>query len=468
MPSCFANRANADTRILLPVFTTDYKTWLKEQPAEWQAWLAATGFKGEAGEVGFLPAIDGPPINGKEKRPAQVVIAVEAPWTVWSLAGLPASLPEGRFRLEADLTPDEATRLALGWALGCYRFARYRKNDRPAVELVWPAKADRKRVESMAVAISEVRDLVNMPAGDLGPEQLAEAALDLAKSFKAKAKVTVGEALLKNNYPAIHTVGRAAEQAPRLIDFSWGNKSDPKITLVGKGVCFDTGGLDLKPSGGMLMMKKDMGGAAQALGLARMIMAAGLKLRLRVLIPAVENAVSGNAFHPMDIIRMRNGLSVEVGNTDAEGRLILADALAEADSEKPALLIDFATLTGAARVALGPDLPAFYCNDEETAGGLLAAADQETDPFWRLPLYQPYKRMLKNKIADLSSTGSGGFAGSITAALFLQHFVSETTPWVHFDVYAWNPSDRPGRPEGGEAQAIRAVFAYLAGKYGKG
>ncbi|WP_430437517.1 leucyl aminopeptidase family protein [Oceanibaculum nanhaiense] len=468
MPSCFANRANADTRILLPVFTTDYKTWLKEQPAEWQAWLAATGFKGEAGEVGFLPAIDGPPINGKEKRPAQVVIAVEAPWTVWSLAGLPASLPEGRFRLEADLTPDEATRLALGWALGCYRFARYRKNDRPAVELVWPAKADRKRVESMAVAISEVRDLVNMPAGDLGPEQLAEAALDLAKSFKAKAKVTVGEALLKNNYPAIHTVGRAAEQAPRLIDFSWGNKSDPKITLVGKGVCFDTGGLDLKPSGGMLMMKKDMGGAAQALGLARMIMAAGLKLRLRVLIPAVENAVSGNAFHPMDIIRMRNGLSVEVGNTDAEGRLILADALAEADSEKPALLIDFATLTGAARVALGPDLPAFYCNDEETAGGLLAAADQETDPFWRLPLYQPYKRMLKNKIADLSSTGSGGFAGSITAALFLQHFVSETTPWVHFDVYAWNPSDRPGRPEGGEAQTIRAVFAYLAGKYGKG
>ncbi len=468
MPSCFANRANADTRILLPVFTTDYKTWLKEQPAEWQAWLAATGFKGEAGEVGFLPAIDGPPINGKEKRPAQVVIAIEAPWNVWSLAGLPASLPEGRFRLEADLTPDEATRLALGWALGCYRFARYRKNDRPAVELVWPAKADRKRVESMAAAIAEVRDLVNMPAGDLGPEQLAEAALDLAKSFKAKAKVTVGEALLKHNYPAIHTVGRAAEQAPRRIDFSWGNKSDPKVTLVGKGVCFDTGGLDLKPSGGMLMMKKDMGGAAQALGLARMIMAAGLKLRLRVLIPAVENAVSGNAFHPMDIIRMRNGLSVEVGNTDAEGRLILADALAEADSEKPELLIDFATLTGAARVALGPDLPAFYCNDEATASGLLAVAEEEADPFWRLPLYQPYKRMLKNKIADLSSTGSGGFAGSITAALFLQHFVSETTPWVHFDVYAWNPSDRPGRPEGGEAQAIRAVFAYLAGKYGKG
>ncbi len=468
MPSCFANRANADTRILLPVFTTDYKTWLKEQPAEWQAWLAATGFKGEAGEVGFLPAIDGPPINGKEKRPAQVVIAIEAPWNVWSLAGLPASLPEGRFRLEADLTPDEATRLALGWALGCYRFARYRKNDRPAVELVWPAKADRKRVESMAAAIAEVRDLVNMPAGDLGPEQLAEAALDLAKSFKAKAKVTVGVALLEPASPAIYTVGRAAEQAPRLIDFSWGNKSDPKVTLVGKGVCFDTGGLDLKPSGGMLMMKKDMGGAAQALGLARMIMAAGLKLRLRVLIPAVENAVSGNAFHPMDIIRMRNGLSVEVGNTDAEGRLILADALAEADSEKPELLIDFATLTGAARVALGPDLPAFYCNDEATASGLLAVAEEEADPFWRLPLYQPYKRMLKNKIADLSSTGSGGFAGSITAALFLQHFVSETTPWVHFDVYAWNPSDRPGRPEGGEAQAIRAVFAYLAGKYGKG
>lgn len=466
MPSCFANRANADTRILLPVFTSDYKGWLKKQPAGWQGWLAATGFKGEAGEVGFLPPIDGPAINGQEAGPAQVVTAIEAPWSVWSLAGLPASLPAGRYRLEADLAPDEATRLALGWALGCYRFARYRKNERPTPVLVWPAGADRKRVENMAAAISEVRDLVNMPAGDLGPEQLAEAALALAGSFKAKAKVTVGEALLKNNYPAIHAVGRAAAQAPRLIDFSWGSKADPKITLVGKGVCFDTGGLDLKPSSGMLMMKKDMGGAAQALGLARMIMAAGLKVRLRVLIPAVENAVSGNAFHPMDIIRMRNGLSVEVGNTDAEGRLILADALAEADSDKPELLIDFATLTGAARVALGPDLPAFYCNDEAVAGSLLAAAEEEGDPFWRMPLYQPYKRMLKNKIADLSSTGSGGFAGSITAALFLQHFVSETTPWVHFDVYAWNPSDRPGRPEGGEAQTIRAVFAYLAGKYG--
>ncbi|RKQ68747.1 leucyl aminopeptidase family protein [Oceanibaculum indicum] len=466
MPSCFANRANADTRILLPVFTKDYKAWLKKQPAGWQDWLAATGFKGEAGEVGFLPPIDGHAINGQEGRAAQVVIAIEAPRTVWSLAGLPSSLPAGRYRLEADLAPDEATRLALGWALGCYRFARYRKNDRAVPELVWPAGADRKRVESAAAAISEVRDLVNTPAGDLGPEQLAEAALALAGSFKAKAKVTVGEALLKHNYPAIHTVGRAAAQEPRLIDFSWGAKGDPKITLVGKGVCFDTGGLDLKPSSGMLMMKKDMGGAAQALGLARMIMAAGLKVRLRVLIPAVENAVSGNAFHPMDIIRMRNGLSVEVGNTDAEGRLILADALAEADSEKPELLIDFATLTGAARVALGPDLPAFYCNDEATAKGLLEASEEEADPFWRLPLYQPYKRMLKNKIADLSSTGSGGFAGSITAALFLQHFVSDTTPWVHFDVYAWNPSDRPGRPEGGEAQTIRAVFAYLAGRYG--
>ncbi|KZD08266.1 leucyl aminopeptidase family protein [Oceanibaculum pacificum] len=457
--SAFANRANAGTVTLIPVRQRDLTQWLAEQPAGRRAWVAATGFKGEAGEICFLPT------DGKDDAAPQVLIGVEADWGVWSVAGLPDRLPAGRYRLEAAFTPSEANRVALGWALGCYRFTRYRKDERVRPTLVWPAGADKAEVESMAAAIAMVRDLINTPAGDLGPAELADAAAGLAKAAKSKAKVIVGDDLLKQNYPGIHTVGRAAAQAPRLIDFTWGDKKHPKVTLVGKGVCFDTGGLDLKPSGGMLLMKKDMGGAAQTLGLARMIMEAGLKVRLRVLIPAVENAVSGNAFHPMDIIRMRNGLTVEVGNTDAEGRLILADALVEADSEKPELLLDFATLTGAARVALGPDLPALFSNDDRLAADILAAGEAEGDPCWRLPLYQPYKRMLKAKIADTSSTGSGGFAGSVTAALFLQNFVSDTTRWAHFDVYSWNPSDRPGRPEGGEAQAIRAVFAYLKGQY---
>lgn len=460
--SPFANRPNADTVTLLPILQRDLKKWVAGQPAGRQAWVKATGFKAEAGEICYLPT------DGKAGGVAQALIGIEGgwgDWGVWSLAGLPERLPAGRYQLAGELPAEIASRVALGWALGCYRFERYRKSERALPVLVWPAGADKVAVESMAGAITLVRDLINTPAGDLGPAELAEAAVALAKSAKSKAKVIVGDELLKQNYPGIHTVGRAAAQAPRLIDFSWGDKKHPKVTVVGKGVCFDTGGLDLKPSSGMLLMKKDMGGAAQTLGLARMIMEAGLKIRLRVLIPAVENAVSGNAFHPMDIIRMRNGLTVEVGNTDAEGRLILADALTEADSEKPDLLIDFATLTGAARVALGPDLPALFSNDDTLAGDILKAGEAEGDPCWRLPLYQPYKRMLKAKIADTSSTGSGGFAGSVTAALFLQNFVSDTTPWVHFDVYSWNPGDRPGRPEGGEAQAIRAVFAYLKGKY---
>ena len=425
-----------------------------------RAWAAANGFSGEAGRLLVLPAGDGSVAGAlfgvADGRDGFSPLAAGA---------LARQLPEGSWRFAG--TPAEPELAALGLLLGSYAFSRYRKADGRAIAFAAPEGVDAEAVSRRAEAVFLVRDLINTPANDMGPERLEAAARALAAAHGAEVSVTAGDDLLAQNLPMIHAVGRAAAEAPRLIDLRWGRSTAPKVTLVGKGVCFDTGGLDIKPASGMLLMKKDMGGAANVLGLAALVMGGRLDVRLRVLIPAVENAVSGNAFHPMDIIRMRNGLSVEVGNTDAEGRLILADALAEADSEKPELLIDFATLTGAARVALGPDLPAFYCNDETTAKGLLEASEEEADPFWRLPLYQPYKRMLKNKIADLSSTGSGGFAGSITAALFLQHFVSETTPWVHFDVYAWNPSDRPGRPEGGEAQTIRAVFAYLAGRYGK-
>ncbi len=311
-----------------------------------------------------------------------------------------------------------------------------------------------------AEAIGLVRDLVNTPAADMGPAQLAEAARDLAKRHRGKCTVLVGDTLLKRNYPAVHAVGRAAAEEPRLIDLRWGSKG-PKVTLVGKGVCFDSGGLDLKPAAGMKLMKKDMGCAAHVLGLASLIMAEKLPLQLRVLVPAVENAVSGNAFRPLDVLQTRKGLTVEVGNTDAEGRLVLCDALAEADSEKPDLLIDFATLTGAARVALGPDLPAMFCNDDKLAGLILRHGAVEGDPVWRLPLHKGYRPGLESKVADLNNISNSPYGGAITAALFLENFVSPGTRWAHFDIMAWNVATRPGRPEGGEAMGLRAVYAAI-------
>jgi leucyl aminopeptidase len=300
----------------------------------------------------------------------------------------------------------------------------------------------------------------------MGPAELAQAAQDLAAEFDAAVEVIVGQDLLDRDYPAIHAVGRASPRAPRLIDLRWGNPEHPKVTIVGKGVCFDTGGLDLKPSSAMLIMKKDMGGAAHALALGRMIMMAGLPVRLRVLVPAVENVVSGDSFKPQDVLKTRKGLTVEVGNTDAEGRLILCDALAEADSEKPELLIDFATLTGAARVALGPDLPALMCNDDALANDLTEAGSAVDDPMWRLPLWAPYRKGLDSKVADINNVTTNGFAGAITAGLFLQEFVSKGTPWAHLDTYAWNGSARPGRPEGGEALGLRAAYAVIAKRFG--
>ncbi|MBP2306094.1 leucyl aminopeptidase family protein [Azospirillum melinis] len=448
-----------DTVALTPVTKAGLADWLAAQSPAIASWVKAVGFTGEAGSTVFLPGPDG--------AVARVLAGVSAVDDLWAFAGLPASLPAGSYRIDAALDARAATRAALGWALGSYRFSRYRKPpEKGFATLVWPAEADRGEVERAATATWLVRDLVNTPACDMGPAELAQAAQDLAAEFDAAVEVIVGQDLLDRDYPAIHAVGRASPRAPRLVDLRWGNPEHPKVTIVGKGVCFDTGGLDLKPSSAMLIMKKDMGGAAHALALGRMIMMAGLPVRLRVLVPAVENVVAGDSFKPQDVLRTRKGLTIEVGNTDAEGRLILCDALAEADSEKPELLIDFATLTGAARVALGPDLPALMSNNDALANDLTEAGTAEDDPMWRLPLWAPYRKGLDSKVADINNVTTNGFAGAITAGLFLQEFVSKETPWAHLDTYAWNGSARPGRPEGGEALGLRAAYAVIVKRFG--
>jgi leucyl aminopeptidase len=435
---------------------------LAEAPERERNWLTATGFSADQGKLALVP--------GEHGRLARVLVGLgestEPGAGIWGLAGLPDVLPEGSYRIESVADGADPTHLAVGWALATYAFTRYRAKKSSATALLWPEGADRGRVERLARAVFLARDLANTPAGDLGPAELAAEAVRVAKAAGAEHRVIVGEELLAENYPTIHAVGRAAAQAPRLVDIVWGEPSAPKVTLVGKGVCFDTGGLDLKTASGMRLMKKDMAGAAIVLGLAQAIMEAGLPVRLRVLLPLVENAVSSNAVHPMDIVRTRKGLTVEIGNTDAEGRLILCDALAEAVTEKPALLVDMATLTGAARVALGPELAALFCNDDELAEALLAAARAEDDPMWRMPLWRPYRKMIDSKIADLNNVAESPHAGAIIAALYLQEFVEPDIPWAHFDVMAWNTQSRPGRPEGAEATALRALYAHIADRFG--
>jgi len=377
---------------------------------------------------------------------------------------LASTLPAGDFSLASGFPDDGLATLA--FALGAYRYTRYRERDRGA-RLVLPPGADSARIIRVADGVYLTRDLINTPANAMGPAELSLAVEDLAARHGAAVTVTQGDALA-DGFPLIHAVGAAAtpSRAPRLIDMAWGDPAAPKVTLVGKGVCFDTGGLDIKPSSGMLIMKKDMGGAANVLGLAQMIMDAGLSVRLRVLIPAVENAISGAAFRPGDIFRSRKGLTVEIGNTDAEGRLVLADALSLGAEEEPALLVDMATLTGAARVALGPEVVPVYTRDDALAAEVARHAALAADPVWRMPLWQPYLSMLDSRIADINNAGSTPFAGSITAALFLSRFVPDSQPWLHADIYAWNPSEKPGRPEGGEAQAIRGLYALLEERYG--
>ncbi|MGE0714560.1 MAG: M17 family metallopeptidase [Alphaproteobacteria bacterium] len=443
---------------LVPVSDADFAGWLEARPEATRRWVAANAFKGEAGRHLAFPAADG--------AVAEVVVVYDPAQPLWGLAGLPGALPEGDYRLAEPVAGVLATELAAGWAIGAYAFTRYRARKRAPARLVWPAAADRGEATRVADAIHLVRDLVNTPAEDLGPAELAGAAEALGSKHGATVKVISGAELLAQNYPTVHAVGRGSSRPPCVADLVWGDPDAPKVTLVGKGVCFDSGGYDLKPASGMKLMKKDMGGGANVLGLASLIMAAKRKVRLRVLLPTVENLVSGNAFKPLDVIRTRKGITVEIGNTDAEGRLILCDPLAEADGEKPAVLIDMATLTGAARVALGPELPAMFCNDDALAADILAASAAVGDPMWRLPLWKPYRKWLDSKVADINNVSESGFAGSITAALYLQEFVSATTPWVHFDLFAWNNAVRPGRPEGGEAQAIRALDRMIATRFG--
>ncbi|MCF4165809.1 leucyl aminopeptidase family protein [Zavarzinia compransoris] len=384
----------------------------------------------------------------------------------FAFGALSAALPAATYEIASPLGPMEATAATLGWVMGRYGFRRYRDDSPPDDPLLVPPEgADLDAVRRTAEAMFLVRDLVNTPASDLGPEELAAAAMRLAVAHDARIAITVGDDLLDAGYPMIHAVGRASERAPRLIDMTWGESDLPRVTLVGKGVCFDTGGLNIKTGSYMNLMKKDMGGAAHVLGLAHMIMDADLPVRLRVLIPAVENSVSGNAMRPGDVLTSRKGLTVEIGDTDAEGRLVLADALAEADEEKPDLLVDFATLTGAARVALGPELPALFTPDDELAAAFADHGLEQRDPTWRLPLWPPYDRMLESRVADLSNVGEGGMAGASTAALFLQRFVTDTPSWAHLDVYAWTTKPSPGRPVGAEAYGIRALFALIAERF---
>ena len=459
MPSVFetSNTASAISITFVTRSTWDAVRETLSPPQ--RQFASANGFTAKPGAYLALPGQDG--------AVAKILFGIEDEGArfrdPFRPGALPALLPPGTYRFANER--HDARLAALAFALGTYRFARYRKADDSDVRLVPPEGINVAEIARIADAVKLARDLINTPSNDMGPEELASSAAALANEFGASFGCIVGEELKARNFPLIHAVGRASARAPRLIDFSWGDPAHPKVTLVGKGVCFDSGGLDLKPSGGMLLMKKDMGGAANVLALARMVMDAKLKVRLRVLIPAVENAVAGNAIRPLDVFPSRKGTTVEIGNTDAEGRLILADALALADEERPDLLIDLGTLTGAARVALGPDLPPFYTNDETLAADVARYAAEENDPLWRMPLWSPYDSWLDSKTATITNAPSGTFAGSITCALFLQRFVELAKSWLHVDIYAWTPSAKPARPEGGECQAARAIYKLLSERY---
>ena len=418
--------------------------------------LTEVGFDAAAGTQALLHDASG--------KLVRVLAGVDTRAPLDALAALSTTLPVGTYRLAAEGVLRDQRAAALGWALGAYRFTRYRAATRAPATLAVPA-ADLAPLQQLIDATALVRDLVNTPTEDLGPEQLADAVKRVARTRRAKLREWVGDALLDANFPTIHAVGRASHRAPRLVELQWGKASDPKLVLVGKGVCFDTGGLNLKPGDGMRWMKKDMGGAAHALALAQLVMQAKLPVHLTLLIPTVENSVAGSAIRPGDVITTRAGLRVEIDNTDAEGRLILCDALAYASEQQPDLIIDFATLTGAARVALGADLPALFANRDELAEQLLAAGRAVGDPLWRLPLWQPYRQLLDSYLADFVNTGASHQAGAITAALYLERFVAAPTAWLHLDTYAWNDADRPGRPRGGEAMGLRAMFALLQGRY---
>lgn len=447
---------------VLPVTESNLQQALDGLAEPAKEWCRSNGYSAKPSTVQLVPGLSG------SLCAVLFGVSEEGVANAFALGSLANRLPDGDYHL-ADGFPD-AEEAALGFALSSYRFERYRKTSEKTVRLAVPDSVDLARIGTILDGVQLARDLINTPANDLGPEELAQSFKTLFDQNGGDGRIITGEDLLSENFPMVHAVGRASSRAPRLADYTWGKDSDPKVTLVGKGVIFDTGGLNIKPGGSMALMKKDMGGAANVLGLASMIMAAKLPVRLRVIVPCVENAVAGDAFRPGDILPSRKGLTVEIGNTDAEGRLVLADALALADEESPELLIDMATLTGAARVALGPDLPPFYTDDESLAEDVAVMSEAASDPLWRLPLWQPYMKYLDSKVADINhiNTSGTGFAGSITAALFLSRFVENAQSWAHFDIFGWTPSEKPGKPMGGEAQGIRALFDLITERYAGG
>ncbi|WP_310476148.1 leucyl aminopeptidase family protein [Sandarakinorhabdus sp.] len=440
---------------LTPVTKAGLDGWLGAQSERVRVSVAAQDFKAAADSVVILPG------DGAADWSVAVGVAEAAQLGPWALAAAAARLPAGRYALSGDLG-----QAGLGWCLAQHRFGRYRRLEpKGARVLTTTSLGAISAAASEAEAVALVRDLIDTPASDLGPAELAKAVID-ALGPLAEVRVITGEALIDQNFPAIHAVGRAASQAPRLIEAVWGDAAHPVVAIIGKGITFDSGGLNIKPGSGMALMKKDMGGAAHALALAKLVIQANLRVRLHLIIPAAENAISGNAMRPGDIIATRAGKTVEITNTDAEGRLVLCDAIALAAEKNPALILDFATLTGAARVALGPHLPALFANDDALASELIAAGAAVGDPAWRLPLWAPYDDMLKSSLADMVNSADGGFAGAITAALFLEKFVPAGVPWAHFDTFAWNNAARPGRPKGGEALGLRASWALLRSRFG--
>jgi len=447
----------SDSASALPLHVLDaagFAAWNAQQPAAVQSWLKSQQFAAAPGSVALLPGEDGL---------AGAVLGVGDRADAYAYAHAPFALPAGSsWRLANALDAADTANLQLGWGLGSYRFARYRKPARQPAQL---ATTPSPEVLDVLAACLRVRDWVNTPTEDMGPQQLEDAARELADAHGGALEVIAGDELLERNFPTIHAVGRASHRAPRLIVLRWGDEAAPHLALVGKGVCFDTGGLDLKPADGMRNMKKDMGGAAHALALAGLVMARQLPVRLTLIVPAVENAVGPEAFRPGEVITTRKGISVEIDNTDAEGRLILCDALAYASEQQPDAIVDFATLTGAARIALGPDLPALFANDDTLAQQWLDAGDRTRDPVWRMPLWRPYLRYLNSGIADMANAGSR-MAGSVTAALYLERFIADGQTWAHLDVYAWNDGERPGRPAGGEALALRSAWEMLKVRYG--
>ena len=454
---CSPEDTGRDDRVSIVLVDRDrFDAWRDGAGEIQRRWAEHATFKAEPGTYLLVPGDDG--------RPSTVLVGHDVARPFWTLAGLPAALPAGCYEL-AGLSADAPLEsLALGWALGHYRFDRYKSAPGSEARLALPEEA-RTRVEIIRDALFRVRDLVNTPAADLGPAELADAVTQVADRCNGDVEIIDGDRL-RDEFPAVHAVGQAASRAPRLIRLEWGNPGHPPLALVGKGVVFDSGGLNIKPASGMVLMKKDMGGAAHVIGLAEMIMRLALPVHLRVYIPAVENAIAGNAYRPSDIVTTRNGTTVEIGNTDAEGRVILSDALTFAAEEEAERIIDFATLTGAARVALGEDLPPLYARDAAQARAIQDLGMELEDPVWHMPLYPPYKQQIQPAIADLSNTGTTAQGGSLTAALFLDHFVPEGLDWMHLDIYAWNLNDRAGRPAGGEAQALRTMLAWLERSYG--